>query len=189
MVMENALFDSWESLTITAVSTTLAYLAIVFLLRVTGKRTLSKMNAFDFIVTVALGSALANVALNRDVAVADGAVAFFFLIILQLIITWVSARYRPFKHIITSQPSLLLYKGAMLEKMMKKERVTKEELHLAARNKGIHELSEIDAIILETTGKLTIISKLPDNLSETLQDVDVYHHYHQNKPRPNLTKY
>lgn len=60
---------------------TLAYLSLVLLLRVSGKRTLSKMNAFDLVVTVAIGSTLATVLLSKDVALADGVVAFTLLIL------------------------------------------------------------------------------------------------------------
>ena len=67
-------FDDWNGLLRTLVVGILAYIAIVVLLRVTGKRTLSKMNAFDFIVTVALGSTLATVLLSQDVALAEGEV-------------------------------------------------------------------------------------------------------------------
>ena len=70
--MQNIFFDSWESMVRTVVITILAYVVLVFLLRSSGKRTLSKMNAFDFIVTVALGSTLATVMLNKNVALADG---------------------------------------------------------------------------------------------------------------------
>jgi uncharacterized membrane protein YcaP (DUF421 family) len=170
-MMKGIYFDSFESLISRLVITIQAYLAMVVLLRVTGKRTLSKMNAFDFIITVALGSALANVALNKDVPLIDGVVVFFLLIFLQLIITWVSARYRPFKKLITSQPSLLLYKGQPDEKVLKEQRITKEELYLVARSKGIFELSDVDAIILETTGKITIIENLPPHSAETLSNV------------------
>ena len=65
-------FDSWAGLLRVLVVGTLAYAALVLLLRVTGKRTLSKMNAFDLIVTVALGSTLATVLLSKDVALAEG---------------------------------------------------------------------------------------------------------------------
>ncbi len=74
------LFDSWLSLGRTAVVGVLAYLALVLLLRVSGKRTLSKMNAFDLVVTVALGSTLATVLLSTDVALATGILAFTLLI-------------------------------------------------------------------------------------------------------------
>jgi uncharacterized membrane protein YcaP (DUF421 family) len=65
-------FDGWNGLLRTLIIGILAYIAIVVLLRVTGKRTLSKMNAFDFVVTVALGSTLVTVLLSQDVALAEG---------------------------------------------------------------------------------------------------------------------
>ncbi len=65
--------DSVQILGRTLITGVLAYILIVLVLRLTGKRTLSKWNAFDFIVTVALGSALANVILSRDVSLAQGA--------------------------------------------------------------------------------------------------------------------
>lgn len=76
--MKNIFFDSWESIFRTVVITILAYVLLILLLRVSGKRTLSKMNAFDFIVTIALGSTLATVMLNKNVALIDGVLAFFF---------------------------------------------------------------------------------------------------------------
>ena len=80
-------FDSWLGLLRVGVVGSLAYLALVLLLRVSGKRTLSKMNAFDFVVTVALGSTLATVLLSKDVALAEGVVAFTLLIGAQYLIT------------------------------------------------------------------------------------------------------
>ena len=74
---------------------TLAYAALILLLRASGNRTLSKMNAFDFVVTVALGSTLATMLLSADVALAEGVVALALLIGLQFVITWLSARRRP----------------------------------------------------------------------------------------------
>ena len=65
-------FDSWASLGRTAVVGILAYVALVLLLRVSGKRTLSSMNAFDLVVTVALGSTLASVFLSSSVPLARG---------------------------------------------------------------------------------------------------------------------
>src|SRR5690606_3996541 len=139
--------------------------------RVTGKRTLSKMNAFDFIVTIALGSSLATVALNKNVALADGALVFFLLIFLQYFITFLSVRYRVVKKLITSRPALLLYKGELIGDALKAERVTMEELHMSARKKGISNLNEIDAIILETTGDITIITDINVVKAETMEEI------------------
>ena len=69
-------FDTWSGLLRIIVVGTLAYAALVVLLRVWGKRTLSRMNAFDFVVTVALGSTLATVLLSRNVALLEGVLTF-----------------------------------------------------------------------------------------------------------------
>jgi uncharacterized membrane protein YcaP (DUF421 family) len=173
--MEMYFFDSWQSITRTLVVTVLAYIAVIFILRITGKRTLSKMNAFDFLVTIALGSSLATVALNKNVALADGVLLFFLLVILQYSITWLSVRVKSLKKIITSKPTLLVYKGRILDDVMKDERITIEELYLAARKKGISKIEHIDAVVLETTGVLTVIESIPDADSETLSDVEKKH--------------
>jgi uncharacterized membrane protein YcaP (DUF421 family) len=170
--MQPLFFDTWQSLARTSIITVLAYVSIVLLLRVSGKRTLSKMNAFDFIVTVALGSSLAAVALNQNIALADGIIVFFLFIFLQFVITWLSVRVKSVKKIITSQPVLLLYKGELIDHVRKRERITLEEIYVAARKKGISDLQEIEAIVLETTGDITIISGIePIRAANTFKDV------------------
>jgi uncharacterized membrane protein YcaP (DUF421 family) len=172
--MENLFFDDWNSILRTLFVTILSYLAMIFFLRASGKRTLSKMNAFDFIVTVALGSALANVALNKDVALADGALAFFLLIFLQYLITWLSVRVKKIKNIVTSQPVLLLYKGEVFNSIMKKERITIEELRVAVRGKGISDLSAVAAVILETTGEITVLPEFNPQGLNTVKQVGFF---------------
>lgn len=172
--MEKLIFDSWDGIFRILIITVLAYVIMIVFLRVTGKRTLSKMNAFDFIVTIALGSSLATVALDKNVPLAEGALVFFLLIFLQLIISWLSVRTRKFKKLITSQPTLLLYKGELFDDVMEKQRITQEEVFVAARSKGFSSLEEIDAIVLETTGDITVIKSLPDQKSQTLADVEHY---------------
>ncbi|WP_319001061.1 hypothetical protein [Halomonas sp. SBBP1] len=90
--MEMYFFNGWGNLLRVIIVGVLAYAALVVFLRISGNRTLSKMNAFDLIVTVALGSTLATVLLSKDVALAEGAVAMALLISLQFIITWFSVR-------------------------------------------------------------------------------------------------
>ena len=168
--MENIFFDSWESIIRTFSVTIMGYIAMIFLLRASGKRTLSKMNAFDFIVTIALGSVLASLSLNKSVSLADGVTSFFVLIFLQYLITWLSVRIKQVKQVITSQPTLLLYKGELLKDALKRERVTIEEINSAARNGGQEDLSVIDAMILESTGEITVIPTLRSNTPNTLKD-------------------
>lgn len=138
-----------------------------------GKRTPSKMNAFDFIVTIALGSCLSAISLNKEISLSEGVLVYCTLIFLQALLTWTSARVKNVRKIITAQPTLLLYKGEPLENAMKKERITAQEMYAAARKKGIAGMKEIEAIVLETTGDLTIISKT-EGTAETLKNVSGY---------------
>ena len=115
------------------------------------------MNAFDFIVTIALGSILATVILNKDLALVDGVLSFSLLISLQYAITWLSARYKTVSNWVKSTPALLVYKGIMLREIMLKERIDEEEIKAIIRSKGLSSVEEADAVVLETDGSLTVI--------------------------------
>ncbi|WP_375143396.1 DUF421 domain-containing protein [Domibacillus sp. A3M-37] len=135
----------------------LAYIGLIFFLRISGKRTLSKMNAFDLVVTVALGSTLATILLSKKVALAEGFTAFFLLIGMQYLIAWLSVRSRFVSEIIKSNPELLYYNGEYFTHTMKKERVLEVEILQAARSNGIYSISQIKAVVLETDGSISII--------------------------------
>jgi hypothetical protein len=108
-------FDGWADLGRIAVIGTLAYFGLVALIRVTGKRTLSKMNAFDLIVTVALGSTLATVLLSKDVALLEGLLALALLCGLQYLVAFLSVRSKRFRAVIKSKPRLLFADGEFLQ--------------------------------------------------------------------------
>jgi uncharacterized membrane protein YcaP (DUF421 family) len=149
----------------------LAYVLLIFLLRISGKRTLSKMNAFDFIITIALGSTLASVMLSKDVALADGVLAFFLLIFLQYIITFLSARYKTVSRLVKSTPSLLVYKGEMLKDMMLKERIDEDEIFAVLRSEGLGSIEEVGAVVLETDGSLTVVKKLNSGDNDAMKHI------------------
>ncbi len=152
------LFDSWFGLARVVLVGAAAYVALVFLLRMSGKRTLSKMNAFDLVVTVALGSTLATVTLNRPVPLAEGVVAFGLLILLQFAITWLSIRSERFQGLIKSEPTLLAHQGEHLEAAMRTQRITREEISATVRQSGKEDLSQVRSVVLETDGSLSVVS-------------------------------
>jgi uncharacterized membrane protein YcaP (DUF421 family) len=157
--MESLLFDGWSGIGRTLLIGTLAYVAMVFMLRVSGKRTLSKMNAFDFIVTVALGSALANVLLDEGVALAEGATAFALLIGLQYLVTWSSVRAPWVKRFVTGEPELVAYRGRLLDDALRRTRVTEDEVRAAVRNQGRGDLGDTAAVVLETDGSFSVVTR------------------------------
>jgi uncharacterized membrane protein YcaP (DUF421 family) len=106
------LFDSWAGVGRVLLVGTLAYVLLIFVLRITGKRTLSKMNAFDLIVTVALGSALASTMLSKSVPLAEGMLGLTLLVVLQYAVTWLSVRSESFQDLVKAQPQLLVHRVA-----------------------------------------------------------------------------
>jgi len=136
-----------------------AYLALVLFLRIAGKRTLSKMNAFDLVVTVALGSTLATILLSPDVALAEGLLALALLIGLQFVITWSSIRVPAIQRLIKATPRLLCLRGNLLSEALRTERVTPAEIDAAVRECGLPGVTSAYAVVLETDGTLTVIPR------------------------------
>jgi uncharacterized membrane protein YcaP (DUF421 family) len=157
--MEPPFFDGWSGITRTLLVGALAYSVLVFMLRVSGKRTLSKMNAFDFIVTVALGSTLATVLLDDGISLSEGATAFALLIGLQYLVTWSSVRARWLKRLVTGEPELVAYRGRLLRDAMRRTRVTEDEVHAALRNAGHTGFDDVEALVLETDGSFSVVEK------------------------------
>ena len=170
----NIFFQGWEGLTRTVVVGVLAYIGLIMLIRISGKRTLSKMNAFDLVVTVALGSTLATVLLSKDVALAEGMLAFALLILLQFSITWLSVRLKVVRKLVKSEPTLLFHDGQFLEQQMLRQRVTREEVDAAIRDHGINSVDEVEAVVLETDGTFTVLTGKADRTQSTLRSVANY---------------
>ncbi len=166
-------FDSWFELGRVALVGVLAYTGLILMLRISGKRTLSKMNAFDLVATVALGSTLATILLSKDVALAEGIVAFAMLIFLQFIVTWLSVRSKMVHNLVKSEPALLLHHGRFLEQAMKRERVTQDEVRAAVRAQKIGTLNEVEAVVLETDGSFTVLREAGDGPSSALVGVAI----------------
>jgi uncharacterized membrane protein YcaP (DUF421 family) len=150
-------FDSWTGLGRVLVVGTLAYFALVLTLRVSGKRTLSKLNAFDLVVTVALGSTLATVLISKDVALAEGLLALALLVLLQFVLTWLSVRWPRVQELVRSEPTLLLYQGRFLDDAMRQERMTREEISAALRGSGVSKPENVAAVVLESDGSVSVV--------------------------------
>ena len=159
--MEAIFFNGWSVLGRTLLIGVLAYVSLVFMLRVSGKRTLAKMNAFDLVVTVAIGSTLATIVLSKSVALAEGLLALALLIAMQFAISWSSTRMPWLRRVVTGEPRLLLRDGTMLDEALRDARVTREEVRAAVRSSGIGALGDVAAVVLETDGSFSVIAGQP----------------------------
>ncbi|MTE21871.1 DUF421 domain-containing protein [Streptomyces sp. TRM43335] len=164
-------FDSWYDLLRVAVMTACAYAALIVAVRMSGKRTLAKMNAFDLAVTVALGSTLATILLNRTVSLTEGVLALVLLVTLQLVNARTAVRSRRFRRLIKSEPTLLLSDGRMLTEAMARQRVTASEVRQAVRSQGIGAVEDVTAVVLETDGSFSVIPRSQAGSGSSLRDV------------------
>lgn len=142
----------------------LSYFLLILIIRITGKRTLSKMNAFDLIITVALGSSFATVIIDTSIALLEGMAALGLLILLQYVITYTSVRSKAVRKLIKSDPTLLYYHGLFIEKNMIKERISKDEIDQHVRNNGYSSYKQVTAVVLESDGSLSVLDSDGDLL-------------------------
>jgi uncharacterized membrane protein YcaP (DUF421 family) len=170
--MAQMIFHSWQDLGRVIFVGVFAYAAVVVFLRASGNRTLSKLNAFDLVVTVALGSTLATIILNKDVALSEGLLALGLLIGLQFTITWCSVRFSRFSHVVKSEPALLVFNGAVLETAMRRARVVEAELLAVLRSEGIHDLQSVHGVVLESDGSLSVLRTGTDRSADTLKNLE-----------------
>ena len=151
------LFQGWDGPLRILIVGPLAYVALVAVLRLTGKRTLSKLNAFDLVITVALGSVLATIILNKDTPLVEGLTAILLLVVLQLVVTWTTVRRPALRRLVRSDPAVLLAGGRLQVETMRRERITEDEVLQAIRDAGGAGLTEADAVFLQSDGSLAVI--------------------------------
>lgn len=164
------LFGSWDDILHTLITGTLSYFGLIVWLRISGKRTLSKWNSFDFVVTVAFGSILASTLLTGSTSFAQSMVGIGLLVGFQFLLTWLSVRTTAVQSLIKAKPTLLLFKGELLNATLKQKRVAKGEILAAIRASGQGQVETIDAVVLETNGNFSVISSV--NSGSALKDVE-----------------
>lgn len=164
-------FDSAQDLWRILAIGVLTYGVLIAILRASGKRTLAKLNAFDFVVTIALGSTLATILLSTDVTLSEGASALALLVALQFAATWLSVRWTPLRDLLKSAPTLVVHEGRLLTDAMRQQRVTDNAVYQAIRQQGVGDLSAVTAVVLETDGTFSVISEQQAGSGSALRDV------------------
>lgn len=164
-------FNSWSDLIPVLLVGVCAYVLLVLIIRLSGKRALSQLNAFDFVVTVALGSILATTLLNSDITLIEGVTALALLLALQYLVTTLSVRWPRSRDVLTAQPALLLADGQMQPATLRRQRLTESEVRQAIRLSGTGDISQIKAVILESNGKISVIPAHQFGNGTATQDV------------------
>lgn len=156
------LFEGWNPLVRILVVGVAMYAALVVFLRLSRSRTLSSLSAFDFVITVAIGSAFGRALTAKDVALAEAVLAFGLLVTLQYVVTSMQIRWPSVRRAVTNPPSLLYIRGVFLRDAMRRQRVTEAELLTAVRKNDHGSLGEVAAVVLESSGEFSVIESIED---------------------------
>ena len=168
--MEDLIFKNWESVWHVSVCAALAFFILFLFIRISGKRTLAKLTAFDFVVTVTLGSTLSSMILGK-VTLAEGAAALFIIICLQYLLAWTARESKTLEKLINSSPTMVFYQGKFLEDAMQKEVITEEEIYAEIRKYRIFDVDHVEAVVMELNGELTVIKKSAGATHTSLKDI------------------
>jgi uncharacterized membrane protein YcaP (DUF421 family) len=152
-------FDDWDNLERVLIATPVLYIAVIAFVRLTGKRSTSQMNNFDWIVTVAIGSIIASPVLLKDVSISEGLLAIGLLFGLQWVLTSLIIRSKLVCTVVRASPSVLVLRGEYQRDEMKKSRVTESEIMSAIRENGYASLDDIGLVVLESDAKLSVLPK------------------------------
>lgn len=128
------------------------------------------MNAFDFVVTVTLGSTLSSMLLNK-VPILDGTIVVFIIVSLQYLIAYLAQRSQTIEKTINSTPTILFYNGEFIKDALEKERITEEEILAEIRSYRLEQLSEVRAVIMEINGTFSVIKKDTGERPTSLKDL------------------
>ena len=157
--MEMLFFDNIDKLGRIIVTAVMVYVLIVIITKVSGKRSTSQLNNFDWIVTVMIGSLGASTILLKDIPFIEGASSIVALYVMQFLVTKYASISPEFSSFILSEPRIVFYQGQFLPDAMRAERLTRQEIECAMRSEGVNSFDDIEAIVFESDAKLTIIPR------------------------------
>ncbi|MHA7056087.1 DUF421 domain-containing protein [Aquimarina sp. M1] len=155
--MENWLYAEFEVLIKVIVSLLVIFTVIIIITRISGLRTFAKMSSFDFASTIAIGSILASVIMGNNQSLLKGAIALGGIILFQTTFSFVVRKSDFFKNLATNDPLLLMKNGEILYKNLSKANVGEDDLIAKLREANVLDFSEVHAVILESTGDMSVL--------------------------------
>ncbi|WP_125720468.1 DUF421 domain-containing protein [Flavobacterium ustbae] len=156
--MADLFFEDWQSIGRVTITTVTAFVTLFIFVRISGKRTLAKLSAFDFIVSIALGSTLSDIML-AIIPMTEGVAVLLLIIILQYVFAWLARSSSKMEKIMNAVPHPVFYNNKFIEETMKKEAITKDEIYAAIRVAGIDQIHDVKAVIMEINGTMSVIKK------------------------------
>ncbi|HVM35753.1 MAG TPA: YetF domain-containing protein, partial [Actinomycetota bacterium] len=167
------LWAEWDSLGLVVLSTTLMYIIVLGVVRLAGRRTVAQMSAFDFLVTIALGTIVGGTVVTDDPPVAQGLAAVITLLLLQITLGALRQRSPRLQAIIDFRPIAVLENGAFTNlSSPTSAQLTSADIESKLRSGGVSSLDDVALVVLEPDGSLSIFAadELDDELIRRVQE-------------------
>ncbi len=155
--MENWFFASLPVIAKALATVIMIMLIILLVVRVAGLRTFAKMSSFDFASTVAIGSIMAANITTNDLSVIKSGLAIATIVAFQQLFAYLKRNYSSFEALTENTPMLLMEGTVILEENLNKTGVTRSDLMAKLREANVIEFSEVKAVVLETTGDISVL--------------------------------
>jgi len=152
------------------------YIFIFITMRLMGKREIGEIQPFELAITIMIADLAASPMADEGIPLTNGIVPILGLLMLHLIISLLNLKSIRARGIISGKPTILISKGKIDEKNLRKERITINELEEKLRTEGISNLFDVEYAILETSGDLSVIQK-PNKRAATPEDFDIMPKY------------
>lgn len=162
----------YEKILFTIIRGITAYIFAMVLTRLMGRKLISQMTFFDFVVGVSMGSIVANLFIGSDNTPAVSATALTVLALLAVVSGIIDIRSFRVRKLVNSEPVTLIDKGSIVEDNMKKVRLTIDGLNMKLREKNVFSLADVEFAIMETDGQLSVLQK-PEKLPLTPSDMSI----------------
>jgi len=132
-----------------------SFIVLFVLSRIMGYRAISELSFFDYVVGITIGSVAAEMSTNIDMEWWKGVTAMVIYALLDVLFTVLSQKNVLARQIISGNPIILIYKGKIYKKNLKKARIELNDLLSSARSAGYFNIADVDYAIMETTGKIS----------------------------------
>ena len=152
------------------------YILVLIIMRLMGKREIGQMQPFELVVAIMIADLAAVPMGDTGIPITNGIIPILVLLLIQLIISIINLKSIKGRSIICGMPSILIYRGRIDEKVMKKEKFTINELQERLREKDVFNIGDVEYAILETSGQLTVIQK-PEKRNTIPEDFGIVPEY------------
>lgn len=161
---------------ITFIRAMILYLVVLIVMRLMGKSEIGQLQPFELAISIMIAD-LASVPMSElGIPLTNGIIPILALLVMYMVISFLNMKSVNIRRIMSGQPSLLIYRGKIDEKVLKKERITINELQERLRENNMFNLSDVEYAILETNGEVTVIPK-PEKKNLTPQDFNIKPEY------------